>query len=188
MIFIGEVKTRSPVGYYSKLYWKELFDIANKEADWLSIHTDYKWGGSFKLLQWAAAYSTKPVLAKGHHPTEKSIRKALDCGASYVLTVGFIPPDDLLDKCLLEPLSINQLKHYPRHAKVVWNARDLRSGEPKSETWEQARAVHDGWLCQASHIQELADIKPDADAIIVGTQLEHICKERQEMKRAHSDV
>jgi len=56
--------------------------------------------------------------------------------------------------------------------KVVWNSRDLSDGGLKKETFEEARRLWKGWLCQASNICSVADIQDGADAVLVGTHLE----------------
>ena len=48
--FIAEVKTQASSGWRSERSWDELFDIANEHGDWISIHTDARWGGSMKLV------------------------------------------------------------------------------------------------------------------------------------------
>ena len=55
--------------------------------------------------------------------------------------------------------------------KVVWNSRDLVTGGLKKETFEDARKIWKGWLCQASNIKTVADIKEGADAVLVGSHL-----------------
>ena len=67
---IAEVKTQSPFGYKSDKSWDELFEVANKVGDIISIHTDRRWGGSFELLQKARSLTNKPILAKGIHKND----------------------------------------------------------------------------------------------------------------------
>ena len=45
---IAEVKTKSPFGFQSPYSWEELFQLADKIGDIISIHTDSQWGGSFE--------------------------------------------------------------------------------------------------------------------------------------------
>ncbi|MEK7184721.1 MAG: hypothetical protein AAB683_01115 [Patescibacteria group bacterium] len=167
---IAEVKTISPFGYSSKKTWNELFEVANKIGDIISIHTDPRWGGSFELLRKARSLTNKPLLAKGIHETDEDIQRAIDCGANFVLVVGRIPKI-YLEKCLIEPLTISELKIIPENLKTVWNARDLKDGSVKKETFADARKAFGGWLCQASHIKTIKDIEDGADAILVGTNL-----------------
>ncbi len=54
---------------------------------------------------------------------------------------------------------------------MVWNSRDLLTGKLKDETFEQARKIWKGWLCQASNIKSIHDIKEGANAVLVGTHL-----------------
>ena len=167
---IAEVKTQSPFGWKSDKTWDELFEIANEVGDIISIHTDPRWAGSFDLIKKAKSLTKKPILAKGIHSTDEGIQQAVDAGADYVLVVGRIPKIHL-DKCLIEPLTLGELKTIPTDIKVVWNSRDLSDGGLKKETFEEARALHKGWLCQASNIRSKEDIKKGADAVLVGANL-----------------
>ncbi len=61
--------------------------------------------------------------------------------------------------------------------RVVWNSRDLQTGKlkidlDKNETWEEARKLYRGWMCQASNIKTLKDVHKDADAVLVGEHLQ----------------
>jgi len=77
---------------------------------------------------------------------------------------------------LIEPLTIAELKTIPETFKVVWNSRDLSDGNLKKETFEEARKVFKGWMCQASNIKTIDDIKEDVDAVLVGTYLSEFTK------------
>lgn len=167
---IAEVKTESPFGWKSSKSWDELFAIANRIGDIISIHTDSRWGGSFDLIKKAKVLTNKPILAKGIHATDDEIEKAVNAGADYVLVVGRIPTIHL-DKMLIEPLTLDELKIIPEDLKVVWNSRDLSDGGLKKETIEKAREIFKGWLCQASNIATIEDIKREANAVLVGTHL-----------------
>lgn len=167
---VAEVKTHSPFGFRSDLSWDELFALAQKIGDIISIHTDPRWGGSFELLRRARARTEKPILAKGIHASDDHIREAVRSGADYVLSVGRIP-DVYREKCWIEPLSLEDLKSIPTHLKAVWNSRDISRGGTKQETFAQARKIFGGWLCQASNIRTVADIEPGADAVLVGGNL-----------------
>ena len=167
---IAEVKTKSPFGFTSDKTWDELFAVANDIGDIISIHTDSRWGGSFDLIKKARKLTDKPILAKGIHVTDAQVQRAIDSGADYVLVVGRIP-NIYLNKCLLEPNSLEELSRIPENLKVVWNTRDLSHGGPKLETFEQARDLFKGWLCQASNIHTIIDIKEAANAILVGSNL-----------------
>ncbi|HVU06469.1 MAG TPA: hypothetical protein VHE10_01625 [Candidatus Paceibacterota bacterium] len=167
---IAEVKTRSPFGFKSEKSWDELFSLANEIGDMVSVHTDPRWGGSFALIERARSLTRKPILAKGIHATDGEIDRAVKAGADYVLVVGRIPGVHA-EKCLIEPLTLEELKAVPKSLKVVWNSRDLSDGSLKRETFEEARTLFAGWLCQASNIRTVEDIRDGADAVIVGAAL-----------------
>ncbi len=166
-ILIAEVKTQSPFGFKSDKSWDELFVLADTVGDIISIHTDPRWGGSFELVAKAKGLTKKPILAKGIHATDADVQKAIDAGADYVLVVGRVPAIHV-EKCLIEPLTLAELAALPENLKAVWNSRDLSTGGLKKETFEEAREVFRGWLCQASNIRTKADIKEGADAVLVG--------------------
>lgn len=167
---IAEVKTHSPFGWTSNHTWDELFKVADKIGDIISIHTDSKWNGSFELLKKARKMTKKPILAKGIHGDDKLVQQAINAGADWVLVVGRIPKVHL-DKCIIEPLSLQELKLIPSDFRVVWNSRDISDGMIKKETFAEARDTWKGWLCQASNIKSVDDINEEADAILVGTHL-----------------
>jgi indole-3-glycerol phosphate synthase len=169
MIFIAEVKTKSPFGFVSPYSWDMLFSVANAYGDWISIHTQREFGGSYEFLTRAHSCTDKPILAKQMSRTDDDIKKAFDFGASMVLVVGGRYYDH--PNCLFEPNSLDQLKNYPKDAKIVWNARDLMTGRAKLETIQEARKLWPGWLCQASHIQSPEDIHTGVEAILVGEHL-----------------
>jgi len=175
-MIIAEVKTQSPFGFVSEKSWEELFTIANEYGDMLSIHTDSRWGGSFDLITKAKKMTKKPILAKGIHAEDTDIEKAIVAGADAVLVVGRVPSVHL-DKCLVEPNTLAELQEIPKNTRVVWNSRDLYTGGVKTETFEQARALFDGWLCQASNIATYGDVQEGADAVLVGQNLEQFVLE-----------
>lgn len=171
-LFIAEVKTTSPFGYVSSNSWDELFEYANEYGDMISIHTDERWGGSFKLLARASARTSQPILAKGIHATDQEVEEALSRGASKVLVVGRLPRQDLLLHCLIETNTLKQLVEFEKKAtQLVWNSRDLTNGKKKSDDFTTARSVYSGWLCQASNIKTIHDIEESANAFIVGEKL-----------------
>lgn len=172
---IAEVKTQSPFGFKSEKSWAELFTIANEIGDVLSIHTDPRWGGSFDLIRKAKTLTRKPILAKGIHATDVEVQQAIDAGADYVLVVGRIPFVHT-EKCLIEPLALSELENIPEDLKVVWNSRDLSDGGVKRETFEDARQIFKGWLCQASNVKTVQDVKEDANAVLIGTNLTEFAK------------
>jgi indole-3-glycerol phosphate synthase len=167
---IAEVKTQSPFGYKSERDWDYLFEVANKVGDIISIHTDPRWGGSFELIKKARSFTDKPILAKGIHQSDLEIEKAITLGANWVLVVGRIPQIHQ-EKCLIEPLTLEELVKIPPTLRVVWNSRDLKDGSLKKETFAEARKAFTGWLCQASHLHTVADIEDGANAVLVATNL-----------------
>lgn len=184
-IFIAEVKVKSP---FKKIknndFWEQL-DLAIKYGDYISIHTDPKWGGDFYDLIKAKNYianNTKKVLAKGIHKTDDEIQQCLDYGADYVLVVDRIPAKKYISKCLLEISDMNvflkTIEMYP-DAKYVYNGRDLKTGKiiPNRYMEFMKRRVHlnSGWLCQASGIKKPDDVIEHSDAFIVGEHLKEFC-------------
>ena len=170
---IAEVKTESPFGFKSAKSWDELFATACKVGDIISIHTDIRWGGSFELLADARAKTDKPILAKGIHADDELVERAIETGTDYVLVVGRIPKNlPWRGQLMIEPNSLAELAAIPHHYRVVWNSRDLQTGGLKRETFAEAREIFPGWLCQASNIRTIADVHPQADAVLVGEHLE----------------
>jgi len=117
----------------------------------------------------------QPILAKGIHASDDEVKAAFDAGATHVLVVGRIPEYCSMS-CLIEPYTVEELRRIPAAYRAVWNDRDLRllyqPENSKTETWEQARAAFGrNWLCQASNLRTIADIKPGASAVLVGTRL-----------------
>lgn len=150
--------------------WGELFDIANQHGDWLSIHTDYRWGGSYDLLENAKQRTERPILAKGIHSTDEEVAKAVECGADYVLVVGRVP-GVYVEQCLVEVADAGQFMEFDSSVKAVWNQRNLANGARKAERFDDVRHIWPNWLAQASFIRYPKDVCPDADAFIVGTHL-----------------
>ncbi len=174
-IIIAEVKPQTPDGKIIG-YWDDLFGIAKTVGDWISIHTNILWGGSFSLVSRARSLTEKPILAKGLHRTDDDVERAIDSGADYVLVVDRIPKVHE-DKCLVEMSELQDLLGLPKHFKRVWNARDLRAllahrpPEVRVPIQDVRELCPDAWLCQASHIRSPWDIWPEVDAVIVGTHL-----------------
>lgn len=176
-LFVAEVKTESPFGFKSKKRWWELFEIANKHGDMLSIHTHSQWGGRYNDILEARSETDKKILAKGIHGDDADIKRALDCGADYVLVVGRIPPKGLIEHCWVEPTESYQFTHFPKNVKAVWNQRDLFNGHSKAMTFEDIVSCYKTpWLCQASGIKEPKDVHPKANAFIVGEHLPEFVK------------
>ncbi len=172
---IAEVKTESPFGFRAGERWYDLFRIARDVGDIISIHTDPRWGGSLDLIRAARRRTNKPILAKGIHLSDADVEAAVEAGANYVLVVGRVP-QIYSHICLIEPFTVAQLADLEAGTMVVWNTRDLSTGGAKTESFEQARAAWPGWLCQASNIGSVGDIKEGADAILVGSLLEEFAQ------------
>lgn len=170
-LFIAEAKPRSPFGFSSGSSWEALLSLAIDCGDVVSVHTDPRWGGSLDLIRAARAKTGKPILAKGIHAEDAEVRAALEAGATFALVVGRMPAADILPRCLIEPLSVAELRSLPPEVAAVWNSRDLADGSLKKEAFAEARAVWRGWLCQASNIRGVADVQPGADAVLVGQGL-----------------
>jgi indole-3-glycerol phosphate synthase len=178
MRFIAEVKTQSPHGFKSEKTWDELFAIADKHGDMLSIHTNPLWGGSFALLRRARIFSNKPILAKGVHSSDDEIETALDLGASAVLVVGRLPKLSLIKYCYIEPLNLVQGLMIPHDVPCVWNSRNLFTGKLKEETIYDMQNFFPGDIIQASNIKTMADVKPSAYGFIVGENLVNFCQSK----------
>jgi indole-3-glycerol phosphate synthase len=170
-LLIAEAKPVSPFAWRSDRTWDELFALAARVGDVVSVHTDARWGGSIDLIAKARTLTAKPILAKGIHASDDEIRAALAAGADFALVVGRLPAADLLPRCLVEPNSVAELGRLPAGTAAVWNSRDLSTGGPKAETFAEARAAWGGWLCQASNLKTPADVAPGADAALVGEAL-----------------
>jgi indole-3-glycerol phosphate synthase len=191
-IFIAEIKTQSPFGYRSKDSFISLMDLALEHGDWISVHTNALWGGDFQALSFVRKFTNKPILAKGIHPTDKDIQRALDYGADYVLVVDRIPEDyNLHEKCLFECSYLNEFKkmvedthfHFQKH---VYNFRHLRTGQPKKiqgiDTYLKFKPINPQfapldklWICQASGIEKPTDVREGVSAYIVGEHLSKFC-------------
>ena len=50
-----------------------------------------------------------------------------------------------------EPLSITHLLQAPRGKKIVWNRRDIFTGETKKETYKEAREYHAANSCNSTN-------------------------------------
>lgn len=172
---ISEVKTCSPFWYTSERSWDDLFVVAESVGDILSIHTDPRWWWDFDLISKAKRLTKKPILAKWIHESDEQIVEAVRRWAQHVLVVGRIP-EVHLGKCLIEVESLDQLREFSGKllwdTKFVWNSRNLDTGWLNAETFDEAREIFSGWLCQASNIRTIEDIDPSANAVLVGTHLE----------------
>lgn len=192
--FFAEVKPFSPSEGSRDESWEQLAEIAIEHGDGVSIHTHPLFKGSVNRIRQAARMTTKPILAKGFHFNDNDILRMLDAGASYVLVVGRIPGVEL-ERCFIEPITSEELAFIPREAAMaVWNARDLVGMLQKvgakdiladlarvhpgrlqlidpRPSFDEVRAMIGGNLCQASHLKTVSDIRPGANAILVGSHL-----------------
>lgn len=190
VMFIAEAKPQSPSGWRNDRTWEELVAIAAgcEYADMLSIHTDARWGGSMELVARARCMTEKPILAKGIHATDDLVSDAFEAGANYVLVVGRVPAINR-ELCLIEPYTLDELRALPPGTRAVWNSRDLRKlNQPdnrKSETFAEARVIFPGWLCQASNLTTVDDIKPGANAVLVGTKLSEFVESIKSIQHRH---
>ena len=175
---VAEIKTKSPFGFSSDESWDELAEAAIHFGDIISVHTDPKWGGSFDLIEKVRAMTDKPILAKGIHSKDEEVREAIKRGANYVLVVDRIPVISLRSVCWFEPSKTAQLSGFNFNIPtVVWNSRDLTTGNPKKESWEKMKTIYSGTVCQASYIKNLSDVKEDTDFYIVGENLLNVCEQ-----------
>jgi indole-3-glycerol phosphate synthase len=192
-IVIPEVKTDSPPfpeapAWQSQYSWDELFKMAVEleAGDMVSIHTNSRWVGSFDVLAKAVSLTDKPILAKGFHTEDKHICQALSIGASKVLVVygedrKKLPADNLLEQCVIEPTTLENLCTLPPEVVAVWNDRDLETGRRKDTTFDQAREIFAGKLIQASNIATLENIESEADGILFGQHLPELALRLQSL-------
>lgn len=181
-IFIAEVKMQSPYGYKAENTFYNLLEIAVRNGDWISIHTNPLWGGSYEALEFARRFTNKPILAKGIHSHNDNIKKALDYGADYVLIVDRLPTSDFT-KCLIE-MTYNDAERlldssFGQELKFVTNSRNLKTGELSTYNENLGKYLANDnckWVCQASGILSPRDVNPNVNAFIVGENLEFFCK------------
>lgn len=159
-------------------------ECAIRHGDWISVHTNALWGGDYDAISFVRQYTNKPILAKGIHGTDDEIRRALDHGATYVLTVDRYPDKDKIhpSNILLEISNTNVVEnnirdnYYLRYSKYVCNSRNLRTGLPK-KAWELDFYINSGvWTCQASGIKSPEQVDQRVNAFIVGEHLVDFCK------------
>lgn len=184
---ILDTKDMSPFGWESKLTWMAQFAFAENHADIIAVHSMPEFGGTDSRIQIAIAETKKKILVKGIHRTDDEIQKYLDMGADYVLVVGRLPDKKYWDKCMMEPTCIAEIKNWDLKGvkfedvpMLVWNTRNLVTGLPKIEKFDEYYRTSIGWVCQASMIESIEDINPNADAIMVGTHMRKIVKELQD--------
>lgn len=177
-IFIAEIKVQSPFGFRSRYSFAALMELAIKYGDWISVHTHPLWGGGPEAVQFVRRYTNKIILAKGIHETDEEIIKMLDCGADRVLAVDrypALPPEQLLlEFHNLDDITATRANLHTDGYSFVYNSRDLRTGNPKKDNWNEYRKQCK-WLCQASGITHPNEVKKDADAFIVGERLVSFC-------------
>lgn len=187
-IFIAEIKTHSMFGFTAKYSRSKLTDVALRYGDWISVHTDPRFGGSFDDIYMLRKETKKPILAKGFHCSNDSVKKALDMGADYVLVVdrlcGSLLNFPFTDKILFELsnlINIEKVSYdFIDFGKFVYNGRDLRTGLGKKSisNYSKYRDIFK-WVCGASLLKSPKDVQmyyPDCDAFIVGSNLIEFCK------------
>lgn len=180
-LFVGEVKMLSPFGFKSNYNCDQLIELAAQNADIVSIHIDPLWGGSsldidyVKMMMMNPKIPKKPILAKGLHTTDDSIKQSFDRGADYVLVVGRIPKLDDLSKIWLEPLTEEQFKPMLEACPnaVVFNHRDLSTGAFRiiSFSGPEVNEQYKPLLIQASGIKSFSHVKEAYGGFIVGEHL-----------------
>lgn len=168
LTLVAEIKYKSPFDSTLACNPQNAFQRANEIGDIISVHTNPLWGGSIQWLTQIRRQTNKPILAKGFHPTICDVQQAFNAGANFVLTVGWWPH---IQNCWHECESLEELEKSQAHY-AVWNARNPRTGEKRAETFEEARSIRKGWLCQASLIFRPKDIHPKANAALIGTSIQ----------------
>jgi hypothetical protein len=171
-IFIAEVKTQSMFGFQSKHSRFKLFDTALEYGDWVSIHTDARFGGSFDDIYMARRETNKPILAKGFHCSDDDVKKAYDMGANYVLVVDryshFNESYPRNTEPIFEISKLEDIDHLidPSNYKVVFNGRNLETGIGKKSLhqWKEYREkcswdthlqlVEDKFICPPFYIAD----------------------------------
>lgn len=190
MIFIAGIKTKSPFNSIDKpASFDALAEKAINYGDIVSVHVESPWGGKPSDINRVRSHmhhwkERQQILAKGIHPTDEHIEQSLNFGADRVLVVGRVPRKSLLPYCWLEPLNLVQVRQFTEMSQtLVWNSRCLQTGRNKEEQWDEARSIHSGTLIQASNIRTIADVKEDADGILVDTHLEEFIESAGIKKR-----
>ena len=182
LLIVAEVKLKSPYGYLTSETFESRLSLADEIGDWVSIHTDSRWGGSVASLSAAQHYTQndgrkRPILAKGIHPLDSQIEDALAYGADAVLVVGRLPSESLLSHCWLEPLNLDQLMMWAElPVPIVWNRRCLSTGGWKDHShpdgWVHARRLApSARLVCASGFTHVRQVPSDAFGVIVGEHL-----------------
>lgn len=189
-IFIAEIKTQSPFGFTSKTPKNRLVDLALEYGDWISVHTDARFGGGFDDIYRIRTETKKPILAKGFHCHNDDVQKCIDLGADYVLVVDrfFQLSKELEHKILFEFSDFSRVKtlyegyredYLNEYYKFVYNGRNLRNGASKNNV-DNYKLYRNQckWLCGASLIQHPNHVEqfyPDCNAYIVGEHLAEYC-------------
>lgn len=187
-IFIAEIKTQSMFGFKARYHRETLINTAIRYGDWVSVHTDPRFGGSFDDIYQIRKLTSKPILAKGFHSHNNDVKKAFDLGADYVLVVDR-PNRYLLDRYIGKILFEFSNSHildeisydFLEFGKIVFNGRNLNTGIGKKSIaqYHEFRKKCK-WLCGASLLSHPNDVKmfyPNCDAFIVGESLFEFCKE-----------
>lgn len=173
-------------GFESKYSRETLINKALEYGDWVSVHTDSRFGGSFDDICMIRKETKKPILAKGFHTHYTDIKKCFDLGATYVLTIRPVRyiltyPDIRcsIEHILFETNDITEVQG--NKTKFVYNGRNLKTGIGKKYIGDyQKFRKQTNWLCGASLIKTPEDVQifyPNCDAFIVGQNLVEFCKE-----------
>ena len=156
-IFIAEIKTQSPFVYKSDFPFHSSMEKAVRFGDWISVHTNPLWGGSFEAIEYVRKFTNKPILAKGIHSKDDDIKKALDYGADKVLVVDRFPANLFRanpDKLLIEISNFDDFEKYSydlvQYGQIVYNGRNLLNGLPKKlNEYPKYREKCNGFVAQA---------------------------------------
>ncbi len=180
-LFIAEIKTQSPFGFKSEKPFAELMELAIKHGDMIAVHDTALYGGDYETISFVRKHTDKPILAKGFHSTAESIELAFKHGATHVLVVDWCPdakffskPNGIIYEFSSLDLYKQNLYRMDLFSSVMVNSRNLRTGNCNPEaTIENYRKVNNkAFLCQASNIRDIMQVNSDADAFIVGSQLQ----------------
>ena len=174
-------------GFRAKYSRSTLIDYALRCGDWVSVHTDARFGGGFDDIYQIRKLTGKPILAKGFHCHDDDVKKAFDLGANHVLVVDRLSRkllSDYGDKILFELSDLNNIEKvsydFIEWGKFVYNGRDLSSGIGKKYIGNYSKYREKfKWLCGASLLKEPDDVHryyPDCDAFIIGENLVEFCK------------
>lgn len=179
-LLVAEVKTRTPFDPDYRKDWMHQFALASEFGDMVSIHVDPRWNGSYDLISIARRLTDKPILAKGFCTSMTQHNEAIAAGAHQVLWIGAVPPPEARHQAWCEITSSPEkgwgfwLDEIARiGCPIVSNSRQPETGREFFGEMDLWRAIpSECFKVQASNIKTIADVREDADAILVGTHLE----------------